>query len=121
MIMIANRRTYRAAQLLLLLSLAFVSAARAQGNEPSPDSAPGSDEPVVAASPAEAQPKPLTNYVETGGNYLTLTNGFGHWDGGYARAVYEKASNVWNAEMNGQQEFGDAGVYFAAGDTHTFN
>lgn len=37
------------------------------------------------------------------------------------RAVYEKGADVWDGEINGQHQFGDAGVYFAAGDTHTFS
>jgi YaiO family outer membrane protein len=59
--------------------------------------------------------------VEAGGDYLTLTNGFGYWAGGYARGVVTQGNNIWNAEVNGQHEFGDAGVYLAAGDTYNFN
>jgi YaiO family outer membrane protein len=61
------------------------------------------------------------NYVETGASFETLTNGFGHWDGGYIRGVYKEGRNVLNGEVNGQQEFGDSGTYFAVGDTCTFN
>jgi YaiO family outer membrane protein len=63
----------------------------------------------------------LTSYLETGASYLALTNGYGHWAGGYSRIVYQQGADVWSGEMNGQNEFGDAGVYFAAGDTHTFS
>jgi YaiO family outer membrane protein len=52
---------------------------------------------------------------------MTLTNGFGSWSGGYSRGVYEQGKNIWDAEISGQHEFGDAGVYFAAGDTYNFN
>jgi YaiO family outer membrane protein len=65
--------------------------------------------------------KPQENYVESGGSYETLTNGFGRWDGGYIRGVYKEGKNVFNGEVNGQQEFGDSGTYFAVGDTYTFN
>jgi YaiO family outer membrane protein len=116
---------------LMVMELAFMPAARAQGNGPSPEddtaappaaaAAPAPTEAVTATEPAEAKIKLLTNYVETGGSYMTLTNGYGNWYGGYARGVYQHGSDVWNGEMNGEQEFGDAGVYFAAGDTHTFN
>ena len=106
---------------LLLPALLLVSTARAQSNALLADSAAASAEPVAATSQPEAQTKQLTNYIETGGSYMNLTNGYGHWDGGYARGVYQRGSNVWDAEMNGQQQFGDAGVYFAVGDTHTFN
>ena len=62
----------------------------------------------------------LTNYVESGGNYLALTDGFGNWTGGYVRGVITQKNNIWSAEINGQHEFGDAGVYFGAGDTYNF-
>jgi YaiO family outer membrane protein len=71
--------------------------------------------------PPQPGPRQLTNFAEAGGDFLHLTNGFGHWAGGYARATATTGKNVWNAEVNGQYEFGDAGVYLAAGDTHTFN
>jgi len=78
-------------------------------------------EAVATQAPPETQAKVLTNYVETGGSYLTLSNGFGYWAGGYARGVYEHGKSIWNAEINGQHEFGDAGVYMAVGDTYNFN
>ena len=79
--------------------------------------------PQSATEPAAPQPSPklLTNFVESGGNYLQLTDHYGSWAGGYARAVYEHGHDVWNGEINGQREFGDKGVYFAAGDTRTFS
>jgi len=69
----------------------------------------------------EIDPIILSNYVETGGNYLPLTNNFGHWAGGYARSSITKGNNVWEGELNGQSEFGDSGVYFGGGDTFTIN
>lgn len=65
--------------------------------------------------------KQLENFVEAGGDYLDLSNGFGHWSGGYARGIITTGNNVWNAEVSGQHEFGDAGVYMGAGDTYNFN
>lgn len=67
-----------------------------------------------------SQPRMLTNYIETGGSYLTLTNGFGYWSSGYARGVVTAGKDILNAEVDGQREFGDLGTYFAAGDTHNF-
>jgi len=61
------------------------------------------------------------SYIETGGSYLGLTNGYGYWAGGYTKAVYTHGNDVWNGELNVQHEFGDAGAYFAVGDSHTFN
>ncbi|MBV8049653.1 MAG: YaiO family outer membrane beta-barrel protein [Acidobacteriaceae bacterium] len=77
-------------------------------------------EPQTARAP-EAQARPLGSYVESGGSYLTLSNGFGYWAGGYTRVAYSRGPDVFNGELNAQHEFGDAGAYFAIGDTHTFN
>ncbi len=71
--------------------------------------------------PPQPGPKQLTNFVEAGGDYLNLSNGFGYWAGGYARGTVTTGNNVWNAEVNGQHEFGDSGVYLAGGDTYNFN
>jgi len=116
--MITKPTRYQAAGLLLLLGLALPFALRAQNNPSVPDSAPAQQ--VISDKP-EADSKPLTNFVESGGSYQTLTNGYGYWGGGYMRAVYENGADVWDGEINGQHQFGDAGVYFAAGDTHTFS
>lgn len=119
------KRIMRVVGLWAGISLLFISAANAQSEGPSPNdnTAPAATaaEPVTPATPTDAKIKLLTNYVESGGTYMTLTNGYGNWYGGYTRAVYQKGNDVWNGEINGQQEFGDSGVYFAAGDTHTFN
>ena len=116
-----KQNCYRVTGLLLLLSLALAATAFAQDTRASADPAPPSPAQPVDNTPSQAQPKVLTNYAEMGGNYMSLTDGLGIWSGGYFRGVLEKGNNVWNAEINGQREFGDAGVYFAAGDTHTFN
>lgn len=64
--------------------------------------------------------KQLTNYVETGGEYLLLTNAFGMWSSGYLRTVISAGNNNLNGELDGEHEFGDSGIYFAAGDTYNF-
>ncbi|HWG59417.1 MAG TPA: YaiO family outer membrane beta-barrel protein [Candidatus Acidoferrales bacterium] len=77
-----------------------------------------------ASAPPATSPIPeklLVNYVEAGGSYESLSSGFGHWDGGYMRTVIVTGKNTWNGEINGQEEFGDSGVYMAAGDTYNFN
>jgi YaiO family outer membrane protein len=96
------------------LNSALVSAASSSDQQASPQQ-PATD------TPPQTGPKQLTNFVEAGGDYLSLTNGYGYWAGGYARGVITQGNNIWNAEVNGQHEFGDAGVYFAAGDTYNFN
>jgi YaiO family outer membrane protein len=108
--------------LLLLMSIALAWRVNAQQVAASADppqsspQAPGTDLPV-----AQTAEKILTNFVEAGGSYRQLTNGFGDWSGGYARGVLATGKNIWNAEVNGQHEFGDGGVYMAAGDTYNFN
>lgn len=115
---IANPTSFRIVR-CLLVALVVVATGAAQDANPSAGAAAmaTSSNAVVTETPV----KPLASYVETGGNYLALSNGFGYWAGGYSRAVYTRGNDVWNGEINAQHEFGDAGVYFAAGDTHTFN
>jgi len=115
----------------LFLSLAMVQALQAQqsiasgsvasANLTATAPAPASAQQPDAEVPPQTGPKQLSNYVEAGSDYLGLTNGFGYWAGGYARAVITSGHNIWNGEINGQHEFGDAGVYMAAGDTYNFN
>lgn len=80
----------------------------------SPEQTTISETPAVSA-------KMLTNFVEAGGSYEELSNNFGRWSGGYLRAVMTTGKNTWNVELNGEHEFGDAGVYMDAGDTYSFN
>jgi YaiO family outer membrane protein len=125
------RQHRRLATLFLLLNLAAVPSLRAQNSlalASAASAGPSSDDvgqtspqQPGADVPSQTEPKLLSNYVEAGGNYLTLTNGFGYWAGGYARGVVTQGNNIWNAEVNGQHEFGDAGVYLGAGDTYNFN
>lgn len=121
----------RFAAALLLFSFTMVSGLRAQdravsvgvtsANLASTPPEQASPQQPGADVPPQPGPKQLTNYVEAGGDYLGLTNSFGYWVGGYARGVVTQGNNIWNAEVNGQHEFGDAGVYLAAGDTYNFN
>ena len=135
---IIQPRRLRFASLLLLLSFAIAPGLRAQdraaadtasvtppvvdpasvsvasSNLAADDSAQASPQQPGADVPLQTGPKQLTNYVEAGGDYLTLTNGFGYWAGGYARGVVTSGRNIWNGEVNGQHEFGDSGVYLAA-------
>jgi YaiO family outer membrane protein len=118
----SRQRFLKSLTLLLLLSIALASGVNAQQAVASADplqsspQTPGTDVPV-----APAPEKILTNFVEAGGSYRQLTNGFGDWSGGYVRGVLATGKNIWNAEVNGQHEFSDGGVYLAAGDTYNFN
>jgi YaiO family outer membrane protein len=118
------RRRFAAALLLLIFAIgqaAWTQDSAVSANLAAADSAQASPQQAGADVPPQPGPKQLTNDVEAGGDYLTLTNGFGYWAGGYARGVLTTGNNIWNAEVNGQHEFGDAGVYLAAGDTYNFN
>ena len=118
------------ASVLFLLSLASVAASAAQDIAllPATSASLAADSPAQASTPQQGTtvppqngPKQLNNYFEAGGDYLSLSNGFEYWAGGYARGVITKGKNIWNGEVNGQHEFGDEGVYFGGGDTYTFN
>jgi YaiO family outer membrane protein len=113
--------------LLLVIGIASLSRLSAQENVPANIPVASAIEPqqseqvASTSSPESADPKLLRNYVELGGSYLPLSNNFGHWSGGYGRGSIDQGKNVWFAEINGQHEFEDAGVYFAVGDTYTIN
>lgn len=108
--------------LILILTCACALGGRAQENA-SPASPPqsSSQQQTTTEETPAAPTKILTNFVEAGGSYEELSDNFGRWSGGYFRAVVTTGKNTWNAEVNGQHEFGDAGTYLDAGDTYTFN
>jgi YaiO family outer membrane protein len=106
----------------LLVLLAAAATSWAQESAISSHAQAGStEEAAVSTQPEYQATKILSNYVEIGGSYLPMSKEFGHVSGGYGRASVTQGKNVWFAEINGQHEFSDAGVYFAAGDTYTFN
>jgi YaiO family outer membrane protein len=74
--------------------------------------------PPVAAPAAPAQP--LGGFLEVGGDYHGLSNGFGVWNGGYWRSLFSLGDHNFNAEVTGQREFDDIGIYLGAGDSYTF-
>ncbi|MBV9482977.1 MAG: YaiO family outer membrane beta-barrel protein [Acidobacteria bacterium] len=102
----------------LIVLLHFTLSLAAHGQDQSSPAQPTGKEQTLST---ESSARPLSNQMEVGGSYFRLTNGYGYWSSGYTRAVYQAGNNVWTGELNGQREFGDAGVYFAAGDTHTFS
>jgi len=115
-----NRQSDQVPRLLLILSLALGSA-RAQDGGPQPSPGPAASGSITTNTSSETQVKLLGSFLETGGSYMTLSNGFGYWASGYSRAVYARGQDVWNGECNAEHEFGDTGAYFAVGDTHTLN
>jgi YaiO family outer membrane protein len=118
---VIGRHFFQRFVLILLLTCACGLAAHAQ-EIVSPVDPPQSSPQQTTTSETPAVPaKILTNFVEAGGSYEELSNGFGRWSGGYLRAVMTTGKNTWNFEVNGEHEFGDAGVYMDAGDTYTFN
>jgi YaiO family outer membrane protein len=50
-----------------------------------------------------------------------VSNDFGDWKGGYARAVLAGARNVWYLDAKAQEAFRDRGVYGAVALVHTFS
>jgi YaiO family outer membrane protein len=117
-----DQRVWQHIIVFSLLSLAVGGRTSAQQDPISaapiqtPTQPPGANVPV-----APVPERLLTNFLEVGGSYQDLSNDFGHWSGGYAHAVLERGKNIWSGEVNGEHEFGGAGVYLAAGDTYNFN
>ena len=105
--------------LTALMLLAVLSANAQQG--PSPDGSPQQTPAQPSASVSAESGKVQDSFVESGGSYEILTNNYGHWSGGYIRGVLDTGKNTWNAEVNGQHQFGDGGTYMGAGDTYNFN
>jgi len=117
---VTGHNLHRLALILMLLCVCALNA-RSQETVASNDQPQSSDQQASTTETAPATPKILTNYVEAGGSYEALSNNFGQWSGGYLRAVVTTGKNTWNAEVNGQYEFGDAGTYMDAGDTYVIN
>lgn len=72
-----------------------------------------------AALAAQSAP-PGSSWVEAGGFHHSVSNRFGDWNGGYARAVVAGGHNVWYLDFKAQQAFGDKGSYGAIANVHTF-
>jgi YaiO family outer membrane protein len=110
--------------LAFLLSFVIALAWRTNAQEDIVSAVPPQSSPQTPGTDVPTAPVPekvLTNFVEAGGSYRQLTNGFGDWSGGYAVGVLVTGKSTWNAEINGQHEFSDGGAYLAAGDTYNFN
>jgi YaiO family outer membrane protein len=108
-------------RLALLLLLVLIPALRAEDDAPSSHTTQDSTRQTTVDLPPATGPRLLTNFIEGGGNFFSLSHAFGDWRGGYARGVVKMKKHVLSAEINGQREFGDAGVYIAVGDTYNFN
>ena len=105
---------------VLSLCLLLPIAAQQQPSTTPPTSAPQQNPPQATplpGSPAQGE----HGFVEAGGDYFALSNGFGVWNGAYLRAFVTGGNHTFNGEVTGQREFGDTGVYLGAGDTYTFN
>ncbi|MGQ0702314.1 MAG: YaiO family outer membrane beta-barrel protein [Gemmatimonadales bacterium] len=61
-----------------------------------------------------------TSWVEAGGFYHHVTDDFGSWKGGYARAVIAGSRDVWYLEVKGQEAFNDTGLYGSLSNVHVF-
>jgi len=69
---------------------------------------------------AAQAPSPGASWVEAGGFYHRVSNDFGDWKGGYARAVFSGGRNVWYLDAKAQEAFRDRGIYGALANVHTF-
>lgn len=75
----------------------------------------------VPIAPARAQSGAGSSWVEAGGFYHHVSNDFGSWKGGYARAVLSSARNVWYVDARAQEAFRDSGVYGSLANVHVFS
>lgn len=76
----------------------------------------------VPGPPAPPPPFKSSGFVEAGGDYSHLSNGFGHWAGEYLKGeITTDPQDRWRGELLHQQEFGDSGDYLAIGNIHDFN
>lgn len=73
----------------------------------------------VARAGAQALP-PGSSWVEAGGFYHHVSDGFGSWTGGYARAVLASARNAWYLDAKAQEAFKDRGAYGSLANVHSF-
>ena len=74
----------------------------------------------LAGSRLAAQRTPGSSWIEAGGFYHHVSNDFGSWRGGYARAVLAGARDVWYLDAKAQEAFRDKGVYGSLANVHTF-
>jgi len=77
---------------------------------------------VYQDGPALAQARPPgSSWVEAGGFYQHVSQGFGDWKGVYGRAVLVSARNAWYLDAKAQEAFRDKGVYGSLANVHTFS
>ena len=78
--------------------------------------------PLCAFAPLRLSAQsPPSSWIEAGVFYQHVTNDFGDWKGGYARAVLAGSRNVWYLDAKAQDAFRDRGVYGALANVHTFS
>ncbi len=76
----------------------------------------------LCPSPLRAQTPPAgASWIEAGGFYQRVANGFGDWKGAYSRAVIAGSRNVWYLDARAQEAFRDQGVYGSVSNVHTLS
>ncbi|HEX7024114.1 MAG TPA: YaiO family outer membrane beta-barrel protein [Gemmatimonadales bacterium] len=82
---------------------------------------------MLCIAPLRPPPLPAQNpaagasWIEAGGFYQRVTNGFGDWRGAYGRAVIAGSRNVWYLDARAQEAFRDQGVYGSVANVHTLS
>jgi YaiO family outer membrane protein len=69
---------------------------------------------------AQAPPRG-SSWVEAGAFYHHVSDGFGSWKGGYARAVVAGARDTWYFDAKVQEAFRDRGGYGSLANVHSFS
>lgn len=77
---------------------------------------------LCLSAPVLAQTRPpAASWVEAGGFYQHVSNDFGDWKGGYARAALVSSRNAWYLDAKAQEAFRDKGIYGSLANVHTFS
>ena len=94
----------------------------ADGSTPAPAAPAGEPSSNASSSSLATAGTPANGYVEAGGNYHSLSNDYGTWNGQYIKGEFQSDSaNRWNAELLHEREFSESGYYGTFGNTHVID
>jgi YaiO family outer membrane protein len=103
--------------ILFLISILFLGCLSAAGQDKGTAIPQGSSIPGLGGLPSNPNG---AGYVEFGGSYSALNNGFNSWGDAYMRGVMGSEHNTFNLEITRQDRYGDSGWFYDLGWTHVF-
>ncbi len=95
--------------IVLLLLCCALAAGQDKGGKTVPQ---GSSLPGLSSMPLGLNGP---GFIEMGGGYSTVSDGFHNWADEYLRGVLSGGKNSFNGELSRQSRFGDTGWYYALG------